>query len=58
MVDELRVLKLPEDSSVEVMIGMGCMAWSGGMLNASPFCLWRHKDTARPDEDDSPGATE
>ena len=43
MVDELRVLKLPQDSSVEVMICMGCMGWSGGMLNASPFCLWRPK---------------
>ena len=41
MVDELRVLKLPGDSSVEVLICMGCMGWSGGMLNASPFCLWR-----------------
>ena len=43
MVDELRVLKLPGDSSVEVMICMGCMGWSGGMLNASPFCLWRSR---------------
>lgn len=48
MVDELRVLRLPEDSPVEVMICMGCMGWSGGMLNASPFCLWRPKRITRP----------
>lgn len=43
MVDELRVLDLPEECPIEVMICMGCMGWSGGMLNASPFCLWRPK---------------
>eukprot|EP00977_Amphora_coffeiformis_P017591 scaffold5798_cov173-Amphora_coffeaeformis.AAC.5 len=44
MVDELRVLQLPEGSPIEVLICMGCMDWSGGMLNASPFCLWRLKE--------------
>jgi hypothetical protein len=37
MVDEVRFL--PGDT--EVMIGLGAMAWSGGMLNSSPFILWR-----------------
>lgn len=38
MSDELRLVSAAE---TDVLIGMGCMAWSGGMLNASPFCLWR-----------------
>ena len=41
MRDELRVV--PAQQHYDVLIGMGSMAWSGGMLNASPFCLWRHK---------------
>ena len=43
MVDELRVLPLSEECPIEVLICMGCMGWSGGMLNASPFCLWRYR---------------
>lgn len=43
MRDELRVLALPENSPIEVMICVGWMAWSGGVYNASPFCLWRVK---------------
>ena len=39
MHDEVRII--PGD--VDVMIGFGSMAWSGGMLNATPFCLWRSK---------------
>ena len=41
MMDELRVVPMAEGSDGQVLIGLGCMAWSGGMLNASPFCLWR-----------------
>jgi hypothetical protein len=37
MVDEVRLLPGTDD----VLIGMGSVAWGGGMLNASPFCLWR-----------------
>jgi len=48
MRDELRVLRLPQQEGKKgggIMIGMGCMAWSGafwrdGMMNCSPFCLW------------------
>lgn len=51
MIDEVRVLKYFDDSTlsngdenaIEVMIGFGCMAWSGGVLNSSPFCLYRTK---------------
>jgi hypothetical protein len=45
MVDEVRFLP----GSTEVLIGFGSMAWSGGMLNSAPFCLWR----ANPDSKDS-----
>ena len=34
MKDELRCLPCG------VLIGLGCMAWSGGMMNAAPFCLY------------------
>jgi len=44
MVDELRMLQLPEKCPIEVLICMGCMGWSGGVLNASPFFLWRLKE--------------
>ena len=30
-------------SSYDIIIGLGCMAWSGGMYNAAPFCLYRLK---------------
>mmetsp|Transcript_10854 Transcript_10854/g.16603 ORF Transcript_10854/g.16603 Transcript_10854/m.16603 type:complete len:218 (+) Transcript_10854:3-656(+) len=42
MVDELRVLKLDYVDG-EILICMGYMGWSGGILNASPFCLHRMK---------------
>jgi hypothetical protein len=38
MNDELRLVRVGE---MDALVGMGCMAWSGGMLNAAPFCLWR-----------------
>jgi hypothetical protein len=37
MSDEVRLLP----GSVDILIGMGCMGWSGGFLNAAPFCLSR-----------------
>lgn len=39
MSDEVRLI--PGD--VEILIGMGCMGWSGGFLNAAPFCLFREE---------------
>jgi hypothetical protein len=46
MIDEVRVLpcKLDDESEIEVLIGFGSMAWSGGVLNSSPFCLYRNKN--------------
>ena len=44
MTDELRLVAVLNDGG-EVWIGMGCMAWSGGVWNSSPFCLYRQKDT-------------
>jgi hypothetical protein len=46
MVDEVRFLP----GSTDVSIGFGSMAWSGGMLNSAPFCLWRAN---HPDSKDS-----
>jgi len=45
MTDELRVLQLDNNPMVdgEILIGFGSMAWSGGKLNGSPFCLYRRK---------------
>jgi len=43
MRDEMRVLRL-DLADGEVMIGAGCMAGSGGMLNASPFCAYRKSE--------------
>jgi hypothetical protein len=40
MTDELRLLRT-SPSGPTVLLGWGCMAWSGGILNASPFCLYR-----------------
>ena len=40
MVDEVRFI--PGD--IEILIGFGSMAWSGGYLNAAPFCLWRSQN--------------
>lgn len=40
MVDELRVLREPDKNGKDaIMLGLGYMAWSGGSLNSSPFCL-------------------
>ena len=49
MRDELRCVPMRTGSSngddrVQVLIGFGSMTWSGGTLNASPFCLWRAKN--------------
>lgn len=51
MVDEVRLLKVPimEDNEIKqseeqfdlILLGMGSMAWSGGMHNCQPFCLYR-----------------
>lgn len=48
MTDELRLVALLKDGG-EVWIGMGCMAWSGGVWNSSPFCLYRQKDNHQKD---------
>mmetsp|Transcript_317 Transcript_317/g.631 ORF Transcript_317/g.631 Transcript_317/m.631 type:complete len:248 (-) Transcript_317:448-1191(-) len=45
MRDEIRVLRLSGNKG-SVLLGLGCMKWSGaywrgGMMNSSPFCLWR-----------------
>ena len=42
MKDEVRVAAVNDDGNL-VLIGMGCMAWSGGFWNASPFCLYTRK---------------
>lgn len=42
MRDELKCVPVGNgDEKVQVLIGFGSMSWSGGKLNASPFCLWR-----------------
>lgn len=30
-------------ASYDILLGLGSMSWSGGVLNASPFCLYRLK---------------
>jgi hypothetical protein len=40
MKDEIRILP---GSDGNVLVGLGCMAWSGGMLNCQPFCLFRKR---------------
>lgn len=42
MVDELRILPC-NSATHDILIGMGSMGWSGGVLNCSPFCLYRRK---------------
>jgi hypothetical protein len=37
MTDEIRLLP----GTNNIFLGMGCMTWSGGTLNAAPFCLWK-----------------
>ena len=41
MRDELRVLRKPGKKKDKggILIGFGCMSWSGGHLNSVPFCL-------------------
>ena len=49
MQDELRIVTLPKtvlasnetQQQQQVLLGIGYMAWSGGIWNASPFVLWR-----------------
>lgn len=49
MVDEIRVLKIPTAEGKKgekehydiVLLGLGRMAWSGGMVNSAPFCLFK-----------------
>lgn len=47
MTDELKCVPVAGDdgTKVQVLIGFGSMAWSGGKLNASPFCLWRANES-------------
>ena len=46
MRDEIRVVKTIRDGNSKTMLllGMGCMQWSGGMYNTAPFCLWKSVD--------------
>lgn len=47
MNDELRFLRVPSktgNSCHGILIGIGSMAWSGGVWNGSPFCLWNRSD--------------
>lgn len=42
MVDELRIVEVFDDetkSTTPILLGMGSMAWSGGVWNAAPFLL-------------------
>lgn len=46
MRDEVRVLPIKGRKNGGVLLGLGCMKWSGayvrdGMLNSAPFCLYR-----------------
>jgi len=46
MRDEIRVLPIKGRKNGGVLLGLGCMKWSGaylrdGMLNSAPFCLYR-----------------
>jgi len=41
MTDEVRSIP-----GSEVFIGFGAMAWSGGMLNSAPFCLFPAKSSS------------
>lgn len=55
MVDEVRILKIPIVEEMKgitdydnmgnnkfdyILLGVGSMAWSGGMYNCQPFCLY------------------
>lgn len=46
MRDEIRVLPMKGRKNGGILLGLGCMKWSGaymrdGMLNSAPFCLYR-----------------
>ncbi len=56
MIDEVRVIEIPNQNAYEgkgtqnitnqkeyIILGMGSMAWSGGMYNCQPFCLHKSK---------------
>jgi hypothetical protein len=46
MTDELRCVPVANDNGQpQVLIGFGSMTWSGGKMNASPFCLWKTNST-------------
>jgi len=44
MVDELRVVP---DCDGELLVGLGSLGWSGGGLNAQPFCLYRRSISSK-----------
>ena len=43
MVDELRMIDVLVDENSQtketVLLGIGCMSWSGGIMNAAPFLM-------------------
>jgi len=46
MVDEIRIVPSTFSNSDDcelLLLGWGSMGWSGGKLNASPFCLYRRR---------------
>ena len=45
MRDEVRLVPLPSSCNIRLLIGLGCMGWSGGIRNCSPFCLWQDTTT-------------
>lgn len=58
MRDEIRMVPLPSlllssssskegggGGELQLLIGLGAMAWSGGVRNSAPFCLWRQHNT-------------
>ncbi len=61
MVDEVRLLKVPrvqvqavdkgggeiEEKFDVILLGIGSMAWSGGMYNGQPFCLYQPSVTSK-----------
>jgi hypothetical protein len=53
MMDEIRVVPVLEKGgggdNAHVLIGLGYMAWSGGVLNSSPFLLYRKEEAENED---------
>mmetsp|Transcript_6694 Transcript_6694/g.13625 ORF Transcript_6694/g.13625 Transcript_6694/m.13625 type:complete len:263 (+) Transcript_6694:14-802(+) len=53
MRDELRFVPLPSKSAGSdqngkyLMVGMGSLAWSGGLWNGTPFCLYREQSSMK-----------